>query len=93
MKTEVLGIPRRLKSAAYWRFTLTSTDGNQRTVWWKAGEPSSLPATCLLLKTELIEIELTVIYFLNICNLVTIKLFQLYFNQVCIKMRIHLVHF
>lgn len=29
----------------YWRFTLTSTNGNQRAAWWKVGEHSSLPAT------------------------------------------------
>lgn len=29
----------------YWRFIMTSTDGNQRVVLWKAGEHSSLPAT------------------------------------------------
>lgn len=39
------GIQRRFKSPAYWRFTLTSTNGNQRTTWWKVGEHSSLPAT------------------------------------------------
>lgn len=38
------GIPRRFKSPAYWRFTLTSTSGNQRAVWWKVAEHSSLPA-------------------------------------------------
>lgn len=39
------GIQRRFNSPAYWRFTLTSTNGNQRTTWWKVGEHSSLPAT------------------------------------------------
>lgn len=38
-------IPRQFKSPAYWRFTLTSTNGNQRVAWWKVGEHSSLPAT------------------------------------------------
>lgn len=39
------GIPRQFKTPAYWRFTLTSTGGIQRAVWWKVGEHSSLPAT------------------------------------------------
>ena len=38
-------IPRRFKSPPYWKFTLTSTDGKQRVVWWRVGEHSSLPAT------------------------------------------------
>lgn len=39
------GIPRRFKTPPYWKFSLTSTDGNQRAVWWKVGEHTSLPAT------------------------------------------------
>ncbi|XP_052672813.1 uncharacterized protein LOC128155241 [Crassostrea angulata] len=39
------GIPRRFKTPPYWKFTLTSTDGNQRAVWWKVGEHTSLPAS------------------------------------------------
>lgn len=38
-------IPRRFKSPAYWRFTLTSTDGNKRAAWWKVGEHTSLTST------------------------------------------------
>lgn len=38
-------IPRQFKSPAYLRFTLTSTDGNQRAVLWKVCEHSSLLAT------------------------------------------------
>lgn len=39
------GIPRRFKTPPHWKFSLTSTDGNQRAVWWKVGEHTSLPAT------------------------------------------------
>ncbi|XP_052675053.1 uncharacterized protein LOC128156795 [Crassostrea angulata] len=39
------GIPRQFKTPPYWRFTLTSTDGNQRAVWWKVGDYQSLPVT------------------------------------------------
>lgn len=38
-------IPRRFKSPPFWKFTLTSTDGKQRAVWWKVGEHTSLPDT------------------------------------------------
>ena len=45
-------IPRRFKSPAYWKFTLTSTNGNQQAAWWKVGEHSSLPATIEIFQVD-----------------------------------------
>lgn len=44
-ENESAEIPRRFRSPAYWGFTLTSTEGNQRAAWWKIGENTSLTAT------------------------------------------------